>query len=164
MKCSICLCWLSKNINAKFPEIINIKFPQKHPYQKLIISTLCSDIAARNCLLDEFDVCKISDFGMSLYSRGRYGFRARHGGHIPVRWLAPESLKFGAYTHKTDVWAFGVLMYEILSDGTRPYYEVEDRRIKKGVIEGTVRAFRVHCGAIKSPKSNILCPEDLLIC
>lgn len=58
--------------------------------------------------------------------------------HVPIRWLAPETLKFGAYTCKTDVWSFGVMMWEIFSDAEQPYEGVKNKQVKKKVLDGSV--------------------------
>lgn len=68
------------------------------------MSILFSDIAARNCLLGENEEPKISDFGLSLLGME---VREKKMKNVPVRWLAPETLKQGRYTSKTDVWSFG---------------------------------------------------------
>ncbi|VDD85627.1 unnamed protein product [Enterobius vermicularis] len=81
------------------------------------------DVAARNVLVDEFNVAKISDFGLCrltdcLLYTGR-------GGRLPLKWMAPESLESFEYTPKSDVWSYGVLLYEIFSFGEVPYTLVE---------------------------------------
>ncbi|XP_033330553.2 anaplastic lymphoma kinase isoform X2 [Megalopta genalis] len=82
------------------------------------------DIAARNCLLtckEAGRVVKIADFGMAkdIYRSDYY----RKGGKtmLPIRWMPPESFLDGIFTTKTDVWAFGVLLWEIMSFGYIPY-------------------------------------------
>lgn len=86
------------------------------------------DLALRNILLfnyDESDVSKtsvkVSDFGLTVNA---YTATAAYvqGGPKPVRWLAPEALKKGRYSEKSDVWAYGVTAWELLSNGTRPYF------------------------------------------
>ena len=67
--------------------------------------SIFSDIAARNCLLGENEEPKISDFGLSLLGME---CREKKMKNVPVRWLAPETLKQGRYTMKTDVWSFGM--------------------------------------------------------
>lgn len=83
------------------------------------------DIAARNCLVTSRDphlrVVKIADFGMTrdVYEDDYY--RVEGQGLLPVRWMAPESMVDGVFTLKTDVWAFGVLLWEIMTLGQQPY-------------------------------------------
>ncbi|XP_022777787.1 fibroblast growth factor receptor-like [Stylophora pistillata] len=79
------------------------------------------DLAARNVLLDEENVAMVSDFGLSrdVYESGEY--ESTTGGMLPVRWMALESLEDYTYNTKTDVWSFGVLLWEIESGGKMPY-------------------------------------------
>ena len=97
------------------------------------------DVATRNCLVDSNLVVKIADFGLSreIYTVDYY----RVGGTnacLPVRWMPPEALLYGKFTVKSDVWSFGVLMWEVYSYARQPYggmsnYEVIDR-IKDGQV------------------------------
>ncbi|CAB4057375.1 ROS1 [Lepeophtheirus salmonis] len=82
------------------------------------------DIAARNCLVslptsDHTHLVKIGDFGRAreIYRDDYY----RKGGLMPIRWMAPESLEDGVYTHQTDVWSYGIVLWEIISFGKQPY-------------------------------------------
>ncbi|XP_052417407.1 tyrosine-protein kinase Fes/Fps isoform X1 [Carassius gibelio] len=79
------------------------------------------DLAARNCLVGERSVVKISDFGMSRQEQD--GVYSATGGmkQIPVKWTAPEALNYGRYTTESDVWSFGVLLWETFSRGVTPY-------------------------------------------
>lgn len=72
------------------------------------------DLAARNVLVDHNKLCKIADFGMSRCAGG--GARGARGA-LPVRWMAPEALLYNVYSHHTDVWAFGILLWEIVTLG-----------------------------------------------
>ncbi|XP_029158097.1 receptor-like tyrosine-protein kinase kin-16 [Nylanderia fulva] len=68
------------------------------------------------------------------------------GKPIPVRWMAPEALEDGIYTSKSDVWAFGVLMWEITSLGKRPYPEIiDDGKIMEHVCAGNILSKPSHC-------------------
>ncbi|XP_073822323.1 protein kinase receptor Ret oncogene [Musca autumnalis] len=79
------------------------------------------DLAARNVLLAEGHICKISDFGLTrdVYEDDAYLKRSRE--RVPVKWMAPESLADNVYTSKSDVWAFGVLCWELITLGASPY-------------------------------------------
>lgn len=79
------------------------------------------DLAARNVLLGENLTCKVTDFGMArnIHERGMY--QKSSEGRLPVKWTALEALEHGQYTTKSDVWSFGVLLFEIVTIGGRPY-------------------------------------------
>jgi serine/threonine protein kinase len=78
------------------------------------------DLAVRNVMLDKEFVCKIGDFGLSrdLVDNTYYITR---GGRIPIRWTAPEAIMYRKYTLASDVWSYGIVLYEIWTVGRRPY-------------------------------------------
>lgn len=79
------------------------------------------DLAARNCLVNEGLVVKISDFGLSrdIYSSDYY--RVQSKSLLPVRWMPSESILYGKFTTESDIWSFGVVLWEIYSYGMQPY-------------------------------------------
>jgi len=82
------------------------------------------DLAARNILLASKFQAKISDFGLSrIVSQDKDYYKASVGGRWPVKWYAPESINFGTFTHKSDVWSYGVLLWEMYTYGKQPYEE-----------------------------------------
>jgi hypothetical protein len=84
------------------------------------------DIAARNILLDKDLNCKISDFGMTRYAADDdYYVVASKGTKVPARWTAPEALMYKKYSTSSDVWSYGMLMYEIWSVGHKPFEDVD---------------------------------------
>ncbi|KAM9707804.1 tyrosine-protein kinase receptor TYRO3 [Menidia menidia] len=94
------------------------------------------DLAARNCMLDENMLVCVADFGLSkkIYS-GDY-YRQGSVSKLPVKWIALESLADNVYTSQSDVWAFGVTMWEIMTRGQTPYPGVENSEIYEFLIKG----------------------------
>ncbi|XP_055363163.1 tyrosine-protein kinase Fes/Fps isoform X2 [Betta splendens] len=94
------------------------------------------DLAARNCLVAEQNVVKISDFGMSRQQDD--GVYSAEGGlrQIPVKWTAPEALNYGRYTTESDVWSFGILLWETFSLGMTPYTSMGNQQTREEVDKG----------------------------
>ncbi|XP_039606725.1 ephrin type-A receptor 5 isoform X3 [Polypterus senegalus] len=95
------------------------------------------DLAARNTLVNSNLVCKVSDFGLSriLEDDPEAAYTTR-GGKIPIRWTAPEAIAFRKFTSASDVWSYGVVMWEVMSYGERPYWEMSNQDVIKAVEEG----------------------------
>uniref|UniRef100_A0A6Q2Z2Y9 Tyrosine-protein kinase receptor TYRO3 n=1 Tax=Esox lucius TaxID=8010 RepID=A0A6Q2Z2Y9_ESOLU len=99
-------------------------------------SIIHRDLAARNCMLSENLTVCVADFGLSkkIYS-GDY-YRQGSVSKLPVKWIALESLADNVYTTQSDVWAFGVTMWEIMARGQTPYPGVENSEIYEYLIKG----------------------------
>jgi tyrosine-protein kinase len=80
------------------------------------------DLAARNILLMSIQQVKISDFGLSraLKEEADY-YKASNRDRWPIKWYAPESINYGIFTHASDVWSYGILLWEMYSFGEQPY-------------------------------------------
>ncbi|CAL9684978.1 unnamed protein product [Knipowitschia caucasica] len=96
------------------------------------------DVAARNVLLTEHCVAKICDFGLARDIRNDDNYVVKGNARLPVKWMSPESIFLCVYTTQSDVWSYGVLLWEIYSMGRSPYPNMAVdsnfyRRIKDGV-------------------------------
>lgn len=107
------------------------------------------DLAARNVLVDHNKLCKIADFGMSRSVRdsgcGQVYEQRETKGALPIRWMAPESLIYSVFTHKSDVWSFGILMWEIVTLGSTPYPTMGAREVLRRVRDGYRLERPAHC-------------------
>ncbi|KAH6945617.1 hypothetical protein HPB50_009301 [Hyalomma asiaticum] len=105
------------------------------------------DLAARNVLVDEHSQCKVADFGLSRSVRDSETdvYQQKSKGALPVRWMAPECLYLQVFTTKSDVWAFGILLWEIVTLGSTPYPGLSAQEVIHAVRDGRVMAQPVHC-------------------
>lgn len=79
------------------------------------------DLAARNVLITEDRLCKVADFGFARDIEANKIYERKTEGRLPIRWMAPESLYDNIFSIKSDVWSFGVLIWEIVTLGSTPY-------------------------------------------
>ncbi|XP_029904448.1 NT-3 growth factor receptor [Myripristis murdjan] len=107
------------------------------------------DLATRNCLVGNGLLVKIGDFGMSrdIYSTDYY----RVGGHtmLPIRWMPPESIMYRKFTTESDVWSFGVIMWEIFTYGKQPWFQLANNEVIECITQGRV---------LERPR---LCPKEV---
>ncbi|XP_064296184.1 ephrin type-A receptor 8-like [Phalacrocorax carbo] len=91
------------------------------------------DLAARNILVDAQLVCKVSDFGLSRAldeeSSADPTYTSSLGGKIPIRWTAPEAIAFRKFTSASDAWSYGIVMWEVMSFGERPYWDMSNQDV-----------------------------------
>uniref|UniRef100_A0A8C8CNK0 Tyrosine-protein kinase n=1 Tax=Oncorhynchus tshawytscha TaxID=74940 RepID=A0A8C8CNK0_ONCTS len=98
------------------------------------------DLAARNCLVGESNLLKISDFGMSRQEDD--GIYSSSGlKQIPIKWTAPEALNYGRYSSESDVWSYGILLWETFSLGVCPYPGMTNQQAREQVEKG----YRMSC-------------------
>ncbi|KAI4809855.1 hypothetical protein KUCAC02_018713 [Chaenocephalus aceratus] len=106
------------------------------------------DLRAANVLVSESLLCKIADFGLARVIEDDE-YSAREGAKFPIKWTAPEAINYGSFTIKSDIWSFGVLLYEIITYGKCPYPGMT----KAEVISSVQRGYRM-----PQPDS---CPDEL---
>ncbi|CAK1544260.1 unnamed protein product [Leptosia nina] len=94
------------------------------------------DVAARNCLVSARRVVKLADFGMTRLVFENDYYRFSRKGMLPVRWMAPESLALGIFLPASDVWSFGVLLYEIVTFGSLPFQGFSNSEVLNKVKSG----------------------------
>uniref|UniRef100_A0A8C1VEG2 receptor protein-tyrosine kinase n=1 Tax=Cyprinus carpio TaxID=7962 RepID=A0A8C1VEG2_CYPCA len=103
------------------------------------------DLATRNCLVAENLVVKIADFGLSRNIYAADYYKASENDAIPIRWMPPESIFYNRYTSESDVWAYGVVLWEIFSYGMQPYYGMAHEEVIYYVRDGNVLACPENC-------------------
>ncbi|XP_054645029.1 protein-tyrosine kinase 2-beta-like isoform X2 [Dunckerocampus dactyliophorus] len=106
------------------------------------------DIAVRNILVASPDCVKLGDFGLSRYIDDQEYYKASVS-RLPIKWMAPESINFRRFTAASDVWMFGVCVWEIFSMGQQPFLWLENRQVITQLESG-----------VRLPKP-LLCPPDV---
>nr|XP_057906808.1 tyrosine-protein kinase SRK2 [Doryrhamphus excisus] len=101
------------------------------------------DLAARNVLVGENNICKVADFGLARVFKSESVYEAREGTKFPVKWTSPESIHSSTFTIKSDVWSFGILLYEIMTFGKMPYPDMTNYQVVQRVPLG----YRMSCPA-----------------
>lgn len=103
------------------------------------------DLAARNVLVGENNICKVADFGLArvFMKESENVYEAKEGTKFPVKWTAPEAIHDNRFTIKSDVWSFGILLYEIVTFGQMPYPAMTNFQVVQKLAEG----FRMQCPA-----------------
>ncbi|XP_066143378.1 uncharacterized protein [Euwallacea fornicatus] len=94
------------------------------------------DLACRNCLVNAQKMVKIGDFGMSRPMSDYASYHFTRKGMLPVRWMAPESLTSGVFSTATDIWSYGVVLYEIITFGCSPWVGRANMDVVDMVIDG----------------------------
>ncbi|KAM9031687.1 ephrin type-A receptor 6 isoform 4-T4 [Sarcophilus harrisii] len=95
------------------------------------------DLAARNILVNSNLVCKVSDFGLSrILEDDPEAAYTTTGGKIPIRWTAPEAIAYRKFSSASDAWSYGIVMWEVMSYGERPYWEMSNQDVILSIEEG----------------------------
>ncbi|XP_014872999.1 ephrin type-A receptor 6-like [Poecilia latipinna] len=95
------------------------------------------DLAARNILVNSNLVCKVSDFGLSrVLEDDPEAAYTTTGGKIPIRWTAPEAIAYRKFSSASDAWSYGIVMWEVMSYGERPYWEMSNQDVILSIEEG----------------------------
>lgn len=101
------------------------------------------DLAARNILIGKNNICKIADFGLARFIKDE--IYVSQSKEMPYKWTAPEALAFGRYTLKSDVWSFGILLYEIMSRGMNLYPGLDNSDVLHYLRKGNRMAAPPNC-------------------
>ncbi|KAK7071595.1 hypothetical protein SK128_006556, partial [Halocaridina rubra] len=103
------------------------------------------DLAARNVLVGEDKICKVADFGFARDVANNRIYERKSDGRLPIRWMPPEALFDNIFTTKSDVWSFGVLLWEIVTLGSTPYPGLGASEVMKRVRDGYRLEKPDHC-------------------
>ncbi|EYC10050.1 hypothetical protein Y032_0057g2741 [Ancylostoma ceylanicum] len=96
------------------------------------------DIAARNCLLTDHNVLKLADFGLTREGDIYHMATTRK---LPIKWIPPEVILNNTFSFKSDVWSFGILAWEIMSNGAIPYQGLPNVKVKEMILKGEMNKF-----------------------
>eukprot|EP00800_Vazella_pourtalesii_P016140 TRINITY_DN453_c0_g1_i2.p1 TRINITY_DN453_c0_g1~~TRINITY_DN453_c0_g1_i2.p1 ORF type:complete len:976 (+),score=243.96 TRINITY_DN453_c0_g1_i2:347-3274(+) len=129
--------YLTTNMNSiPFKELVAICYGASRGMVYLsLLGYVHRDLAARNIILDKDLTPKITDFGLSRETEEDF-YRVQTGGKIPVRWTAPEAILYRKFNTASDVWSFGVLMWEVMSFGNIPYGDTDNFTIMEELQKG----------------------------
>ncbi|XP_066556044.1 tyrosine-protein kinase SRK2 isoform X1 [Amia ocellicauda] len=107
------------------------------------------DLAARNVLVGDNNICKVADFGLArvFMMENENVYEAKEGTKFPVKWTAPEAIHENRFTIKSDVWSFGILLYEIMTFGKMPYPTLTNYQVIQKLSSG----YRMPCPPLCPP-------------
>uniref|UniRef100_A0A3Q3ANS0 Tyrosine-protein kinase n=1 Tax=Kryptolebias marmoratus TaxID=37003 RepID=A0A3Q3ANS0_KRYMA len=105
------------------------------------------DLAARNVLVGENNICKVADFGLARKENENV-YEAKEGTKFPVKWTAPEGIHENRFTIKSDVWSFGILLYEIMTFGQMPYPGMSNMQAVQWIAKGHRMSCPPHCPTV----------------
>ncbi|VDO65724.1 unnamed protein product [Heligmosomoides polygyrus] len=96
------------------------------------------DIAARNCLLTSKHRLKLSDFGLSRIGET---YRMATARKMPIKWIPPEIIRNNMFSLKSDVWSYGILVWEIMANGATPYNALPNAKVRELILAGEKNVF-----------------------
>ncbi|RUS89301.1 hypothetical protein EGW08_002908, partial [Elysia chlorotica] len=132
-------------VNLSFqPDDLSMEVCLKH---RITLQIIHRDLAARNVLVSDRGVCKITDFGLARSTDESDTYERTSKGALPIRWMSPEALTDGCYSSKSDVWAYGVLLWEIVTLGASPYPGLSARDVFRFVNSGSTMDRPDHCSS-----------------
>ncbi|CAJ0567925.1 unnamed protein product, partial [Mesorhabditis spiculigera] len=134
------------------------------------------DVASRNCLLTEQLVLKVADFGLTVdVDSLRRREHEQNGMVLPIKWASPEVLRSGEFSWASDVWAYGVMLFEFYNEGREPYPGLRNRVVREELLKGQqfrmelpnnipppIRGLMAKCWAeepLKRPSFSVLADE-----
>ena len=103
------------------------------------------DLATRNCLIDSKLNVKIADFGLSKDVHSKDYYRLGEKSLLPIRWMPPEAIVFSKFTTQSDIWSFGIVLWELFSSGAQPYYTLSNEEVVDYVTSEKVLRCPVDC-------------------
>ncbi|KAK7133534.1 hypothetical protein R3I94_015423 [Phoxinus phoxinus] len=109
------------------------------------------DLAARNVLVGDNNMCKVADFGLARVFQmdsedcGENVYEAKEGTKFPVKWTAPEAIHENKFSIKSDVWSFGILLYEIVTFGQMPYPTMTNFQVVQELAKGYRMSSPINC-------------------
>lgn len=102
------------------------------------------DIAARNVLVSSQYCIKLADFGLSRWVEDQSYYHSSKG-MLPIKWMAPESINFRRFTNASDVWMFGVCIWEILMLGVKPFQGIRNSDVISKLENGERLPLPINC-------------------
>ncbi|MBN3303798.1 TXK kinase, partial [Amia calva] len=117
------------------------------------------DLAARNCLVNDKHVVKVCDFGMTRYVLDNQ-YISSTGSKFPIKWSPPEVFHYNKYSSKSDVWSFGVLMWEIFTEGRMPFENKSNPTVVEEITLGQ-RLYRPHKASLQVYKLMYSCWHEV---
>ncbi|OQR72636.1 tyrosine-protein kinase Src64B-like [Tropilaelaps mercedesae] len=144
----------SKGSKVKLPVLIDMASQIASGMQYLESKQLIHrDLAARNILVGENNIVKVADFGLARIIEDSE-YTARQGAKFPIKWTAPEAALYGKFSIKSDVWSYGILLYELITFGQIPYPGMPNRQVIEYIEQGN-----------RMPKpQGVECPDSVYQC